>query len=66
MKYTDLTEKQQNIYNNLKAQIDSTFKSCNEKGFRTRERYQQGCYSFAIHLSQKYGKANISKVGIVL
>jgi len=62
MKYNDLTEKQQNIYKNLQSQIDSTFKACNEKGFRTRERYQQGCYSFAIHLSQTYGKANISKM----
>jgi integrase/recombinase XerD len=59
----NLTEKQQNIYENLKKQIDKVFDfRRKQQGFRGLEKYRAECYEFAKHLAKNYSSKNFKNI----
>jgi len=57
-----LSRKQENIYNNLKVQIDKAF-STNKRQMREgNNRYINSCYAFAKHLAKHYGSQTFRNI----
>lgn len=57
-----MSDKEINIYNNLKMQVNSVFKHSHECSYKTRDRYKDAMYSFSKFLAIEYRKQNITKI----
>lgn len=62
MKLNNMTEKENNIYNNLEMQVNAVFKHSHECAFKTRDRYRDAMLSFSKFLAVEYKKQNITKI----
>lgn len=58
-----LTEKEENIYNNLKNQVDSIYKHIRNGSYGTRRRYYAAMLRFLRFLATEYRLENIRNIG---
>lgn len=61
-KIEDMSQTEFNIYENLKGQVNATFKHSHECAFKTRETYQERMEVFCKFMALEYRKQNICKI----
>ena len=57
-----MNEREENLYNNLKNQINRIAKHNRQGSFETKERYHQANLRFAKFLSKNFGVQNYGKI----
>ncbi len=61
-KIDEMDQKTLNIFENLKGQVNATFKHSHECSFKTRETYQERMEVFCKFMALEYRKQNINKI----